>query len=38
MYLQNLQKKWYIVNDQNNGLYGRGSANDSIIKFEKKNY
>ena len=35
-YLQNLPKKWYIINDQNNGLNGRGSANDSIIKFEKK--
>ena len=28
--------KWYIVNDQNNGQYGRGNENDSTIKFETK--
>ena len=28
--------KWYIVNDQNNGQYGRGNENDSTIKFEAK--
>ena len=27
-------KKWYIINDQNNGQYGEG--NDSTIKFETK--
>ena len=21
-------KKWYIINDQNNGQYGRGNEND----------
>ena len=26
-------KKWYIINDQNNGQYGRGNQNDSTIKF-----
>ena len=29
-------KKWYIINDQNNGQYGRGNENDSTIKFETK--
>ena len=24
-------KKWYIINDQNNGQYGRGDENDSTI-------
>ena len=28
-----LTKKWYIINDQNNGQYGKGSENDSAIKF-----
>ena len=28
--------KWYIINDQNNGQYGEGNKNDSIIKFETK--
>ena len=28
--------KWYIINDQNNGQYGRGNENDSTIKFETK--
>ena len=27
------QKKWYIINDQNNGQYGKGNENDSTIKF-----
>ena len=26
-------KEWYIVNDQNNGQYGKGDENDSTIKF-----
>ena len=30
------KRKWYIINDQNNGLYGKGNENDSIIKFETK--
>ena len=29
-------RKWYIINDQNNGPYGRGNENDSTIKFETK--
>ena len=31
-------RKWYIINDQNNGQYGRGNENenDSNIKFETK--
>ena len=29
-------RKWYIINDQNNGKYGRGNENDSTIKFESK--
>ena len=29
-------KKWYVVNDQNNTEYGKGSENDSRIKFEAK--
>ena len=29
-------RKWYVVNDQNNGQYGRGNENDSTIKFETK--
>ena len=27
------RKKWYIINDQNNGQYGKGNQNDSTIKF-----
>ena len=27
-------RKWYIINDQNNGQYGRGNENYSTIKFE----
>ena len=29
-------RKWYIINDQNNGQYGSGNENDSTIKFETK--
>ena len=29
-------RKWYIINDQNNGQYGEGNENDSIIKSETK--
>ena len=29
-------RKWYIINDQKNGQYGRGNENDSTIKFETK--
>ena len=29
-------RKWYIINDQNNGQYGEGNENDSTIKFETK--
>ena len=26
-------KKWYIINGQNNGQYGKGDEDDSTIKF-----
>ena len=29
-------RKWYIINDQINGQYGRGNENDSTITFEIK--
>ena len=29
-------RKWYVINDQNNGQYGRGNENDSTAKFETK--
>ena len=29
-------RKWYIINEQNNGQYGEGNENDSTIKFETK--
>ena len=29
-------RKWYVINDQNNGQYGRGNDNNSTIKFETK--
>ena len=29
-------RKWYIINDQNSGQYGRGIENDATIKFETK--
>ena len=27
---------WYIINDQNNGQYGKGNENDSTIKIKTK--
>ena len=29
-------RKWYVINDLNNGQYSRGNENDSTIKFETK--
>ena len=29
-------RKWYVINDQNNGQYGRGNENNSTFKFETK--
>ena len=29
-------RKWNIINDQNNGQYGKGNENDSTIKFKTK--
>ena len=29
-------RKWYVVNDQNNGQYGRGNENDATIKYDTK--
>ena len=29
-------RKRYIINDQNNGQYGKENENDSTIKFETK--
>ena len=29
-------RKWYVINDQNNGEYGEGDKNDSSVKFETK--
>ena len=29
-------RKWYVINDQNNGKYGEGNEYDSTIKFETK--
>ena len=29
-------RKWFIIDDQNNGQNGRGNENDSTIKFETK--
>ena len=29
-------RKWYIINDQNNGQYGNGDENNSTITFETK--
>ena len=29
-------RKWCVINDQNNGQYGRGNENDATIKFETK--
>ena len=30
------KRKWYIINDQDNGQYGRGNENDSTFKSETK--
>ena len=30
------RRKWYIINDQNNGQYGGGNEKYSTIKFETK--
>ena len=27
-------KKWYIINDQNNGQYGKGNNNDATVKID----
>ena len=35
-YLKFATRKWYIINDQNVGQYGRGNENDSTIKFDTK--
>ena len=29
-------RKWYIINDQNNGQYGTGDENGATIKFQTK--
>ena len=29
-------RKWYVINDQNNGEYGEGNENESCIKFETR--
>ena len=29
-------RKFYVLNDQNNGQYGRGNENDATIKFDTK--
>ena len=29
-------RKWYIINDQNNGQYDRGNENDATIKFDAR--
>ena len=29
-------RKWYIINDQNNGQYSKENENDSSLKFETK--
>ena len=31
--LKSATSKWYIINYQNNGHYGKGDKNDSTIKF-----
>ena len=36
MYKNGNSRKWYIINHQNNGEYGKGNENDSTIKFEMK--
>ena len=27
-------RKWYVINDQNKGQYGRGNENDATIKYD----
>ena len=27
-------RKWYVINDQNNTVYGEGNENGTIVKFE----
>ena len=29
-------RKWYVINDQNNGDYSEGNENDSIINLKQK--
>ena len=29
-------RKFYVINDQNNGQYGGGNENDSTIKLKQK--
>ena len=29
-------RKWYVINDQNNGVYCEGNENNSSIKLETK--
>ena len=29
-------RKWYIINDQNNGQYGRENENDSPLNLKQK--
>ena len=29
-------RKWYIINDQNNGQYGRGNGNDQPLNLKQK--
>ena len=29
-------RKWYVINDQNNGQYSRVNENDAIIKYDTK--
>ena len=29
-------RKWFVVNDENDGQYGRGNENDAAIKFDTK--
>ena len=33
-YLKFQTRKWYIINDQNNGQYGKGDENDSTNKLD----
>ena len=28
-------RKWYIINDQNNGQYGRGNETDQLLNLRK---